>query len=485
MSGIRTRHLPAADRPWLELDEGSPANVTELVERRPATRPHSRDASLTVLTGTLGRVPSSASLAGARPSARRSMVLGGAALVVCIFSFVAQTIITRSVQESYVQPYFILWVSHSFWVIILPLHTVYEKLKRRPRSLAALKLETLVASAKLIVQRRRSHTGSRLESSSSFASDLYEPVNTTEQDDADMRCGATTGDEDGSRALATSRPGWVVWRMIGLTAMLAGLLNSSAYLWYVAVGFTSMSKVTAIYNMSCFFAYLFSILLLKERVQVVKCVAVGISIVGVALMALFDTGADVQALTEAQRHARRNAELLGDLLSLACACGIGLYQVLYKKYAVPKDYHSLYHVNFMTALLGASTLLVFWMPIPALHVIGIERFRWPDGRQFAFIASNAMFGVAYNAGFMIALALTSPLFAAVGVMLTIPAMAAVDMVIQGHALAWSILAGAGAILAGFATLTYAEYCDSVRKTDQTADSSSSPPSAAVAPTTLT
>ncbi|KAJ2111825.1 hypothetical protein IW146_005083, partial [Coemansia sp. RSA 922] len=316
MSGIRTRHLAAADRPWAELDEASPANVTELIERRPATRPNSRDASLTVLTGTLGRVASSASLAGARPSARRSMVLGGAALVVCIFSFVAQTIITRSVQESYVQPYFILWVSHSFWVIILPLHTAYEKLKRRPRSLAALKLEALVASAKLIVQRRRSHAGARLESSF----DLYEPVSTTEQD---MDRGTAAGDEDGSRALAASRPAWVVWRMILLTAMLAGLLNSSAYLWYVAVGFTSMSKVTAIYNMSCFFAYLFSILLLKERVQVVKCVAVGISIVGVALMALFDTGADVQGLSEVQRHARRNAELLGDLLSLACACGIG------------------------------------------------------------------------------------------------------------------------------------------------------------------
>ncbi|KAJ2242448.1 hypothetical protein GGI13_006956 [Coemansia sp. RSA 455] len=477
MSGIRTRHLAAADRPWAELDEASPANVTELIERRPATRPNSRDASLTVLTGTLGRVASSASLAGARPSARRSMVLGGAALVVCIFSFVAQTIITRSVQESYVQPYFILWVSHSFWVIILPLHTAYEKLKRRPRSLAALKLEALVASAKLIVQRRRSHAGARLESSF----DLYEPVSTTEQD---MDRATAAGDEDGSRALAASRPGWVFWRMIVLTAMLAGLLNSSAYLWYVAVGFTSMSKVTAIYNMSCFFAYLFSILLLKERVQVVKCVAVGISIVGVALMALFDTGADVQGLSEVQRLARRNAELLGDLLSLACACGIGLYQVLYKKYAVPKDYHSLYHVNFMTALLGASTLLVFWIPIPALHVIGIEHFRLPDARQFAFIASNAMFGVAYNAGFMIALALTSPLFAAVGVMLTIPAMAAVDMVIQGHALAWSILVGAGAILAGFATLTYAEYCDSVRKTDQTADSDSNPPSVAVAPAPL-
>ncbi|KAJ2887923.1 hypothetical protein GGI21_006796 [Coemansia aciculifera] len=258
--------------------------------------------------------------------------------------------------------------------------------------------------------------------------------------------------------------------MVGLCVLLAGLLNSSAYLWYVAVAFTSMSKVTAIYNMSCFFAYVFSVLLLKERVQAIKCVAVGVSIVGVALMALVDTGggADVQA--------QRSAELLGDGLSLACACGIGLYQVLYKKYAVPSDFHSLFHVNFMTALLGACTLAVFWIPIPVLHVAGIERFRWPSAAQLGLIGANAAFGVAYNGGFMIALALTSPLFAAIGVMLTIPAMAAVDMVVQGQTLAWSVYAGGAAILAGFATLTFAEYAD--RKSPRvalTSDSSHSFP----------
>ncbi|KAJ2740844.1 hypothetical protein GGI20_005579 [Coemansia sp. BCRC 34301] len=425
MEGIRTRHLAAADeRVWPE-DGDAEDYATELVERRPVTR----DAS----AASLASSTTTGSGAGSRPSARHSMLLGGGSLVVCIVSFVAQTIITRQVQESYVQPYFILWVSHSLWIVILPLHAAYEGLKRRRRrTLSELKLEALVASAKLILQ-----------------SGEYQPV--------------LAGEDDGSRALAVSRPGWVVLRMVGLAGLLAGLLNSSAYLWYVAVGFTSMSKVTAIYNMSCFFAYLFSVLLLKERVQVVKCVAVGVSIVGVGLMALADTSDG--ALTDSAKILLRNTELLGDALSLACACGIGLYQVLYKKYAVPSSFHSLFHVNFMTALLGMCTLCVFWIPIPALHIMGIERFRWPDARQAGFIASNALFGVAYNGGFMIALALTSPLFAAIGVMLTIPAMAVVDMAIQGHALAWSVLAGGAAILTGFATLTYAEYRDSVRKTE--------------------
>ncbi|KAJ2503801.1 hypothetical protein IWW47_002833, partial [Coemansia sp. RSA 2052] len=276
------------------------------------------------------------------------------------------------------------------------------------------------------------------------------------------------GEDDGARALALSRPGWVVLRAAGLAALLAALLNASAYLWYVAVGFASMSKVTAIYNTSCFFAYLFSVLLLRERVQAVKCAAVGVSIVGVALMALGDAGADValgDGGADVARAAASRAELLGDALSLACACGIGLYQVLYKKHAVPAGFHSLFHVNFMTALLGACTLAIFWAPIPALHALGVERFRWPNAQQLALIAANAAFGVAYNAGFMIALALTSPLFAAIGVMLTIPAMAAVDMAVQGHALPWSALAGGAAILAGFAALTYAECRDAARKAE--------------------
>ncbi|KAJ1724035.1 hypothetical protein LPJ53_001672 [Coemansia erecta] len=435
-----------------------------------------------------------------RPSARSSMLLGAFSLFICILSFVGQTIVIRNVQESYVQPYFILWFSHSFWVIMLPLHMLYEKMKRRSRTLAMLRLETLVASAKLIVQRGYVASGD-LETVDTVLPSEYHRVQTADLDDDDDTGGGVdgTGDgnnsnsephsaavfkvvddeyeaddnDDGSRLLALRRPGWVLLRTFLLTALLAGLLNSSAYLWYVAVGFTSMSKVTAIYNMSCFFAYLFSILLLHERVKLDKCVAVAISILGVVFMALADSGADAQkGLTQEQQASMRSNELFGDLLSLICAGGIGLYQVLYKKYAVPNDYHSLFHVNFMTTLLGLCTLVFYWVPIPALSMSGVERFHWPNREQLAYILTNALFGVAYNGGFMIALALTSPLFAAIGVMLTIPVMAVVDMVIQGQVLAWNVFLGGGAILAGFCILTFAEYRDTVDKGKSASSSSS-------------
>ncbi|KAJ2774727.1 hypothetical protein IWQ56_000460 [Coemansia nantahalensis] len=438
-----------------------------------------------------------------RPSARGALLLGGLSLAVCIIAYVGQTTVTRQVQESFVQPYFILWVAHSSWLLMLPLHVAFEKLKRNPRSLGALRTEVLVASATLIIQLQGRRRQAASPSPPPPPSD-YQPVATadaggsarrrssaielashvvqlrsaakgsSEADDADPLTGSDDGGSgstgDGGAkgdcgneawALAHARPWWVLGRTAALAAAMVVLLNAGAYLWYVAVGLTSMSKVTATNNTACFFAYLFSVLLLNDRVQATKCVAVAASIVGVVLMALVGAPPDGQDAASAARQ--RGSELLGDALSLLSACSLGLYQVLYKKYAVPRDFHSLFAVNSMTALFGLCTLVLCWVPLPVLHATGVERFRWPNRSQTALIALNALLGVAYNACYMIALAVTSPLFAAIGIMLTIPVVAVVDMAVQGHILAWNVFAGGAAILVGFSVLTYAEFCDTVGK----------------------
>ncbi|KAJ2842814.1 hypothetical protein IWW36_005771, partial [Coemansia brasiliensis] len=280
-------------------------------------------------------------LAGERPTARNAMILGIAALGVCILSFIGQTTATRQVQETYQHPYLILWVSHSFWVIMLPLHTIYEKLKRRPRSLAELRAEVLLASASLLVQRshtpreyqpvqptdpdealRRASgvepTGERPRVRATFKdneSDEEAEAEAEAEADAETEAEAESarGIDSGARRLAERRPWWVVQRIAVLAALLVGLLNASAYLWYVAVGLSSMSKVTAIYNTSCFFAYLFSVLLLGDRVQMIKCAAVVVSIIGVVFMALVDPHSDDDADMTVKT---RGTELLGDALSL-------------------------------------------------------------------------------------------------------------------------------------------------------------------------
>ncbi|RKP34634.1 hypothetical protein BJ085DRAFT_6928, partial [Dimargaris cristalligena] len=239
---------------------------------------------------------------------------------------------------------------------------------------------------------------------------------------------------------------FLFWRCL----WLALLLNLASYLWYVAVNLTSMSKVSAIYNTSCFFAYLFSILLLNDRIMVSKIVAVFISIAGVMIMILVNRPGETVDGGERQR------EFIGDVVSLLCASLIGLYQVVYKRFGTLSDYHSLLFVDAMLAIIGVCTLVICWLPLPFLSWIEFEVFEIPAWPIFRLLLLNAFFGVLYNGAILVVLVLTSPLFASVGIMLTIPVIAVIDMIINGQVLAWNVALGGVGILVGFAILTYVQ-----------------------------
>lgn len=127
------------------------------------------------------------------------------------------------------------------------------------------------------------------------------------------------------------------------------------------------------------------------------------------------------------------APLLGNLLTLVASFGYGLYQVLYKIYAalpsdpeaaellyeqIPEDEEALdpaaadadmvypppfgFHPNLLTSMLGFSTLVLLWIPIPFLHWSEAELFRLPpDFATFISIVGIALSGVVFNAGFMV------------------------------------------------------------------------------------
>jgi len=131
------------------------------------------------------------------------------------------------------------------------------------------------------------------------------------------------------------------------------------------------------------------------------------------------------------------APLLGDLLTLVASFGYGLYQVLYKIYAVlPSDpevvpaYEQIsedidedesptvavhidpaeavypppfgFHPNLLTSLLGFTTFIILWIPIPFLHWTGAEVFRLPPNALTTLsITGIALSGVVFNAGFMV------------------------------------------------------------------------------------
>ncbi|CAG8564051.1 18_t:CDS:1 [Funneliformis mosseae] len=234
-----------------------------------------------------------------------------------------------------------------------------------------------------------------------------------------------------------------------ISLLFAIIICTPGYIWYVAVNLTTMAKLTAIYNTSCFWAYVFSIILLNETIRIEKVFSVILSITGVMVMSLLIP------------NERANNIEVGDFIACFGALVYGLYEVLYKKLGSPPTTSFLF-ANTITGLIGLCTLLFLWIPIPILHYLGIEIFELPDPETFGYILSTAIAGVFFNASFMLLIALTSPLFASVGIMLTIPVVALVDWLITNTPIGVNTIIGNLCILLAFILLSWTNIKDKIR-----------------------
>ncbi|KAG9066223.1 hypothetical protein KI688_001444 [Linnemannia hyalina] len=358
-------------------------------------------------------------------------------LFVCIFSFVLQTELTKYVQTSmgYHKPYFILYISHSFWAIALPAQFVYTTYISRsaPTSLSSLQ-DRIDYFAKLIRQSTSDLKHRKAD---------YTAVNTSEstsQPTASFASTTTVYTSREKRALSK----YLFWLTFGMTT----LFMVPSYLWYACIAMTSMANLTAIYNTACFFAYLFSILLLREKIVMNKVLAVFLSLLGVAVISLTtrDSGGDGKSVA-----GKLSFSMAGDVLALVGAALYGFEEVMYKKYASTKVAPVTF-ANTLTGLMGVVTLTMLWVPIPLFHWIGHEIMELPTWKEFLSILMIATLGLIYNGCFMIVVSMTNPVFAAVGVMATIPLVALIDWALFHETIGWGNIVGGLSILAGFTIL---------------------------------
>ena len=218
--------------------------------------------------------------------------------------------------------------------------------------------------------------------------------------------------------------------MLQKTALVTTALTVAGASWYYAVGMTSGSDLTAIYNCSAFFAYAFSIPLLGDKFRVDKALAVAVAIAGVMVIAYGDsksTGAG--ASSEKADH-----RTLGNIVIGIGSVLYGLYEVLYKKLACPPDGVSpgrgAIFANTFGSLIGCFTLLVLWIPLPILHFTGAEVFEWPPGKAkwmlFISTFSNARkpihllctrvlthVATVFSGCFLVLISLTSPVLSSI------------------------------------------------------------------------
>jgi len=267
--------------------------------------------------------------------------------------------------------------------------------------------------------------------------------------------------------------------MARTTAFVTCSLTVAGLSWYIAVNLTSPSDLTAIYNTSAFFAYAFSVPLLKERLRLDKGVAVGIAILGVLIVAYGDSKAADRrpggAPTDDEPGSDGSKRLLGNLIMGGGSVLYGLYEVLYKRYACPPDGCSpgrgMIFANTFGSLIGLFTLTVLWIPLPILHVLGIETFELPHGKVAWYLFLSVVMNATFAGSFLVLISLTSPVLSSVASLLTIFIVAMADWFLTGEPLSLAAVAGGGLIIVAFGMLswsTYREMAEDERKRE-TAD----------------
>ncbi|CAO3589151.1 unnamed protein product [Absidia cylindrospora] len=347
-------------------------------------------------------------------------------LTICIISFVLQTELAQYVQKTsnYQKPYFILYIGHACYTFMIPIQFIVECINIRWFSLQRQEKPSWQQHIRdTIGYCRKQLTQSVLE--------LEEQVQNKQQHHTSF--------------------------MLRTVLTLSILFTIPAYLWYLSVNFISMSTLTVIFNTGCFWAYIFSIFMLGDAILLSKFLAVGLSVLGVVVMAFgqddVEHGGDDSQNQDTLTNSSYSSfsSIVGLNVAVVAALTYGFYEVYYKKYATPPRPTVLF-ANMMTGGIGAVTLLVLWIPIPILHYTGLETFELPDGHTFVMIIAIGSMSVIYNASMMCVIALMNPVFAAVGVLLTIPVVAVTDMIITGVMISLATVLGSILILVGFAIL---------------------------------
>jgi len=278
-----------------------------------------------------------------------------------------------------------------------------------------------------------------------------------------------------------------------------------------------VSDVTALFNTNAFWVYLLSGFMTessssRRRWDTQNLLAVLAACLGVLAVVYGGT----QARPDSELEQTKGEQLdppsfrptitssptvtaVGYALALASSISFALYQVLYERYAIiypgddnhkqpsppslstdcaqepllipirdietrstlPNTSSSIappfaFYPNFLTSLIGLTTLLFLWIPIPFMHILDLAQpFAFPaDAQTWGYVGLIAVSGVVFNAGFMVLLGLWGPVVVSVGNLLTIVLVLAGDAMFGngGETITVWGLVGCGMIVSAFGIL---------------------------------
>lgn len=354
----------------------------------------------------------------AENAAKKKYTYAAFFLVVSLVTFCIQTELSSHIQHDrgWDKAYCMMYFTHSSWIVLWPV------------CLLVLKVQKKDVTWGVFMKRHLHHLRTTIMMIETQKLDVNRP--------------------------AVQRETNPVKYIMRYTAIVTGSLTVAGLSWYIAVSLTTPSDLTAIYNCSAFFAYVFSVPLLKEPLRLDKSVAVLIAILGVLVVAYGDTKG-----SEADSGA--GSRFIGNVIIGVGSVLYGLYEVLYKRYACPPEGVSpgrgVIFANTFGSLIGLFTLTILWIPLPILHWLDIEKFEFPTGTTGWLVLCAVLSNATFSGSFLVLISLTSPVLSSVAALLTIFLVAIVDWFITGEPLSWAAICGGAMIIVAFVGLSWSTY----------------------------
>jgi len=188
----------------------------------------------------------------------------------------------------------------------------------------------------------------------------------------------------------------LTWRKVLWTGTWTGaMFLGFNYLWFIGLPMKGMipSEASATANSAFAFVYLFSIPLLKERVDAIKGVAVALCMAGVIALAIGASGG---------KHFGISA---GILVEAACAVGQALYFVAFRKWGIREGALPASIAILIAGFDGLAHLLFFWPWFVVLDVTKWSVFELPDAHTLGMLTLGASTASIGNVCLMAGLAL--------------------------------------------------------------------------------
>ncbi|XP_071476845.1 solute carrier family 35 member F3-like isoform X1 [Diadema antillarum] len=205
------------------------------------------------------------------------------------------------------------------------------------------------------------------------------------------------------------------------------------YMYVYALGVIAAADVTALFSSNTAFIYVFSWIWLHERLALLPArgVSVLLSIGGIVLISYAD--------------GFLGTTIIGISLSIGSAIGSALYKVLFKRYIGDATGGQ---VCLFLSLLGIFDLIFLWPILLTVYYTGFEQWDWTN-MPWNYLCGSSALSLAFNFLINFGIAVTFPLFIALGTVVGIPLNAVVDLIFRDRAFGPWKIGGTVLIVGGF------------------------------------